>query len=322
MPTFRPDLIYVKSLGAASNFWPIVRQRGKRRRTAEDGPHSPAAIADRGNGDDDEDSDVDGDSDNDAEVENPAADDDLLEQEGFEGFVAAAEQLLLEVHLQENPHFCADSFCSGGGDDDADMDGVDGGQNHDLTDPDLIAEHMFGPDGVPEAHDEALQPPAPELEPHIPDHLPQVPAPPLPAAGAEPKQQRAPAVRGGQRTTPDIYADLPGGRVTFYPLKGSYEARCGTLSHGKCVLTRSCVASAVPHRAPQGRPLGLLVAWLAAGPAADSKAAHWIHEQTHPSRAQRQEGRDQLRQHPMGVQLFGTERPPRAESDEEPLDCA
>ena len=92
-----------------------------------------------------------------------------------------------------------------GGDDVADMDGVDGGQNHDLTDPDLIAEHIFGPDGVPEAHDEALQPPAPEPEPHIPDHLPQVPAPPLPAAGAEPKQQRAPAVHGGQRTTPDIY---------------------------------------------------------------------------------------------------------------------
>jgi hypothetical protein len=75
---------------------------------------------------------------------------------------------------------------------------------------------------------------------------------------------------------PRVRADnsmlVPGGRITFYVNKGDFEAVCtphGRADGTRCVVTRtnSAYASRSSHVGPPigGRPLGLLIAWLARG---------------------------------------------------------
>lgn len=53
------------------------------------------------------------------------------------------------------------------------------------------------------------------------------------------------------------------GKITWYQKKGGFfEATCKNRGHGRCVLTRTAHASA--RSLADGRPLGLLYAWLCA----------------------------------------------------------
>ncbi len=104
-------------------------------------------------------------------------------------------------------------------------------------------------------------------EPPLP--LP-LPPPPLPAEGARP--------RGKGFCTARLYD----GQITFYPYKdgsgnGRFEAVCGNeAQHGpRCRLTRTSAPSArAGTRAAQGRPLGLMGAWLAISHIMPTKEEH------------------------------------------------
>ena len=64
---------------------------------------------------------------------------------------------------------------------------------------------------------------------------------------------------------------LPNGKVTWYR-QGLFTCLCQNPNHQKCILSRS----SRPGRKPaQGRPLGLMAAWLEKGMTLPDKASHW-----------------------------------------------
>lgn len=72
-----------------------------------------------------------------------------------------------------------------------------------------------------------------------------------------------------ERGKSDAFCEFPNGIISFYKNKGDFEARCRCHRAERCVLTRQNVAyndHAAPNDEPRGgRPLGLMVAWLARG---------------------------------------------------------
>ena len=105
----------------------------------------------------------------------------------------------------------------------------------------------------------------------------------------------------------------PGGKITWYR-QGFFTAMCDNALHGKCVLSRS---SKEGRKAPQGRPLGLLTAWLMVGGEHMTKEGHWL-KTNWTTLAQRQEARDMLHQLEGGPGLLEEERPLRAGEGPEP----
>jgi hypothetical protein len=74
---------------------------------------------------------------------------------------------------------------------------------------------------------------------------------------------------------------VPGGRISFYLNKSDFEAVCANKAHGcgkRCVVTRRNTAYVVRggYEGPPvgGRPLGLLVAWLARSEICHTKDLH------------------------------------------------
>lgn len=151
--------------------------------------------------------------------------------------------------------------------------------------------------GPPAAH---AAPPDPEV------------APPLLRADSGPRgfgmgQGRAAAI---------VFVD--GGKLSLYENRMIVEAVCRNPTHGKCVLTRSLNAS-TGRRVEQGRPLGLMVAWLAKGAGLPSKAEHWSPEHW-PSFTERCTGRAALKAlaMPDSVALLAAERAKRPGEASEP----
>jgi hypothetical protein len=87
---------------------------------------------------------------------------------------------------------------------------------------------------------------------------------------------------------------VPGGKLSFYLGKEIVEAVCRCPTHGKCVLTRKTTGSSALGREGQGRPLGLLAAWLAKGSSFATKTEHFDLG-NRPSRAERMDARAALR---------------------------
>lgn len=88
----------------------------------------------------------------------------------------------------------------------------------------------------------------------------------------------APVAARGARNQAMFVVFVPGGKLTYYG--GRHEnlvAECDNPAHGRCVKTKTMRAPLRLNRANrgQGRPVGLLAAWLAKGAAATSKADHW-----------------------------------------------
>eukprot|EP00971_Amphidinium_carterae_P050449 993618-Amphidinium_carterae.1 len=118
------------------------------------------------------------------------------------------------------------------------------------------------------------------------------------------------------RVKAEIFAEVPGGRLAYYDNKGLFQASCSRAGHGRCVLTRS----ALPGRRPaQGRPLGLLVAWLGMGHTVATKEQHWD-KTLWPAKPAREAAREELQQYAGGLELLACERALGAEEGEEPDD--
>jgi hypothetical protein len=66
--------------------------------------------------------------------------------------------------------------------------------------------------------------------------------------------------RRGRHQPADAVVEVVSGTIKLYQRTHRMVAECNR--HPPCFLTRTIVGSAVPARSGQGRPLGLLVAWL------------------------------------------------------------
>eukprot|EP00971_Amphidinium_carterae_P066072 1308965-Amphidinium_carterae.1 len=72
-----------------------------------------------------------------------------------------------------------------------------------------------------------------------------------------------PAFRGPNQAA-TAFIEVYAGRITYYANKGYFECVCGNKFHGRCVLTRNAKAKKVAGgRFAGGRPLGMMLAWLA-----------------------------------------------------------
>eukprot|EP00971_Amphidinium_carterae_P282985 5617604-Amphidinium_carterae.1 len=99
------------------------------------------------------------------------------------------------------------------------------------------------------------------------------------------------------------------GRLAFYSNITKFQATC--TYHLGCVLTRtsSAAKSATDYSASQGRPLGMMLAWLKAGKDCSSKAEHFNSDVIKDvmSLSRRQECRQELKTMPLGLTLLSHE---------------
>ena len=143
-----------------------------------------------------------------------------------------------------------------------------------------------------------------------------VEAPPPPP---QPLEARRPYTRGYHPTR------FRQGSITFYPdkadpEKGRFQAVCGhPEKHGKsCRLTRTSAPTArAGGNLAQGRPLGLLAAWLVMGEVAEDREAHDA-SVAFLSADERLVAREDLLLQPNGAELAAHERPRRLEETLEP----
>lgn len=126
-------------------------------------------------------------------------------------------------------------------------------------------------------------------------------APPPPQAPAADAAERAPrahplqrAAERGDKSRAMFVLFVPGGKLVYYG--GQHDnlvAHCENPLHGRCVKTKTMKAPkrAMQSTRGQGRPVGLLAAWLAKGEDASSKQEHWSAERK-PTFAERRAARD------------------------------
>eukprot|EP00971_Amphidinium_carterae_P344484 6484906-Amphidinium_carterae.1 len=114
-------------------------------------------------------------------------------------------------------------------------------------------------------------------------------------------------------------AYVPGGRISFYMSNNLFEASCNNPHHGRCVLSRGKDGrKGKAGKRFGGRPLGMMMKWLADGASHDMKASHWDKSNWNWSQEQRLEARRALAQISGGQQLLDQERELVAGESEEP----
>ncbi len=181
-------------------------------------------------------------------------------------------------------------------------------------------DELFGPPAAPPAA-EVFHP-----EPPIPEGLEPDADEPGPAAG--------PKAYGGVRVphlefSMDIRGDGPA-VVKYDTERHILSAHCGIPGHGKlCRLNRSAKPSG-KNKESQGRPLGLLLAWLKCGCDYENKASHhrittpdFIHTEAKLSFDKRSEARAEMQE--KDPESYGRvaalERPQRDGEGQEPFVC-
>ena len=140
--------------------------------------------------------------------------------------------------------------------------------------------------------------------------------PPLPAVGPIVEAVAAPPPPGGGRSKADAEVVVPNGFLRYYNTNRKFMVAHCEHHREACRLTRALNESKARNRAGQGRPLGLLLAWLAAGHDYDSAWSH-VHCEM-PGLAARVLHRENNRDTP-GVSFLmeHAERPTRDDEGEE-----
>jgi hypothetical protein len=115
--------------------------------------------------------------------------------------------------------------------------------------------------------------------------------------------------------------EVTGGSISFYA-KGVFEAVCKNKLHGNCVASRSVskIIDAKLGRPKGGRPLGVLLAWLAKHDCS-TKSEHWSIENFTAPYAERVLFRLGLQDTADGQELLKHERDHTAGEDIEPSDA-
>ena len=80
----------------------------------------------------------------------------------------------------------------------------------------------------------------------------------------EPAAALAPVPRPGRKGKATLEINVHGGTLKYYSNKRAIIAHCDRHGHHDCRLTRTLCAAKAAGRPGQGRPIGLLCAWLAA----------------------------------------------------------
>lgn len=181
-----------------------------------------------------------------------------------------------------------------------------------LDDMPEVEEDIFG-DGIVPLGEGADMPPIPEVPPagaamdaaNVPPPPGRAPARANPAAGSIDRQR------------PEFVCRIPelGGHILFYEKSKLFFAYCGNPGHGRCMRSRTSESSSRADRVGQGRPLGLLAAWLR-GHNLPSKQEHSWDFPDHSARlAARQQWRGRSEAF---ATLESLERPRRPGEAEEP----
>ena len=118
------------------------------------------------------------------------------------------------------------------------------------------------------------------------------PPPPPSSAGSEGGRKR--------RGKPLASVDVPGGRLSYFA-NGNFQAECVVPDHKACILTRAGTKAVT---AKKGRPLGLMMQWLACAGLCDTRADHWHEDCLLPSRERRRYFREELALVPGAEALF------------------
>jgi hypothetical protein len=188
-------------------------------------------------------------------------------------------------------------------------------------------EHVYPePSGVSTPHASA-EDPAEDMEIDLeslfePDPLPNAqPSPPAPMPRLAPSQGASSTRAKGPRERADVVVHFPNGKISFYQKSLSFETCCFCPGHDDCRLTRSAKPSKWKTRLGQGRPLGLLVAWLMNTNSLGDKAEHCnAFVVMGLSQEIRLAARDTLRGMPNGQALLDCERPLKDGEGPEPED--
>ena len=123
------------------------------------------------------------------------------------------------------------------------------------------------------------------------------------------------------REVAELRIDVPGGYLKYHRKTQQIVAHCQRHGDRMCRLTRTVKGAGGRARAGQGRPLGLLCAWLQAGDKAelDSSEEHKQFSTISPiSVEERMIARAEFTALPGHEQWLAIERPPRDEEDLEP----
>ena len=144
------------------------------------------------------------------------------------------------------------------------------------------------------------------------------------SSSAEPKASRAPRATSGVRIMDSNEFHLPqGGVLRYYPHNKTVSAICDNPMHDDCRLSRTCVAPvALPASKKakghgQGRPLGMLTAWLLNCMDHTSQRDH--NHDCRPTFQERRKAREYLKGAPGGANFsLLVERPKRSGEDSEP----
>ena len=305
--SFRPDIVYARALCDPVVFWPPKRSnkgsRQRRRRPA------PEALGDDEHSTDTEDRDDDPDS---------GAEDDPHDNVE-DAWLDEISDLLEEV--TDNDILCPDGFSDAPAEEapDSEQDEEGSGIEAESGDPGETAaeEELVGPFGPdPEKHMDPIGEDR-EAGGTIPDlGSPTVVEVAPPAGAATVSSASSSSAARIIRESAEISCEVPGGRITYYKSKDSYQAVCSNPAHSNCVMTKTCRASAALARYGQGRPLGFLAAWLNNNQQ-PTKFNHW---QVAPNFQDRKLHRLQLAATDGGRLLLAKERQQREDSDIEPHD--
>lgn len=198
---------------------------------------------------------------------------------------------------------------------------VDGPRSAAASEVPVLDDDLFGPDSA----EEPPPLPPPDKQPAGVFDQPVAPglADPTVVSGPSGARSSSDPLAPGADARGDrmVVLLVPGGKIHYYPKGNFMTAECACPSHGKCVLTRSCKSGGDRF---QGRPLGLLLAWLKKGLLlyGGAKEEHWD-PLTWPSFEERSAARDafQASASAEAVELLRLERKPIAGEGVEPLEC-
>jgi hypothetical protein len=148
---------------------------------------------------------------------------------------------------------------------------------------------------------------------------PDVPPPPAAHAEPVPARPRAAPVGGGDWGRITLHKDgAPVGDLVWDRTTNTLNAHCSV--HRKCHFDKKCNRNA--SRPGQGRPIGLLVAWLIDSPDCATKLQHKDHKEhlsfTSDGRRRRKNAREWMHTVPEYRALFTRERSPDTGEGSEP----
>ena len=172
-------------------------------------------------------------------------------------------------------------------------------ERHEPTEEVILERYGLNADPGPDAMEET-QGPLQQAGTEAEVDMPPPPAPPQ----SPPQPDDDESVASSTRTRAELTCTVPGGLLTYYSSGAFFTATCNNDLHGRCVMTRS---ARVGRRRAQGRPLGFLTAWLAAGNSVDSKEDHW-NRSSFPGFEARMDAREALAFLEGGQELLDRER--------------